>query len=222
MTDTYHKYLKYKAKYLAMKEGNKIDNSENYILKLKKLYPQCIHDNGSLKNNKAYEKYATTYGEMDYPAIELFSKKYNNMDYFIDFGSGRGKLPLFMATSVKKSIGIELVSERHQCAVELKNQLEKFYPEITSKVSLIEGDMFEYLAITTFDKPAIIWISNLCFPESITKDLFNAISIKFKAGTIIGCSKFPNDIPTNITKIEEMTVPMSWNKNSTIHIFCVK
>lgn len=235
MTDYYKKYLKYKDKYLKLKQ--QLGGDDDYILELKKLYPECVHDHGNIKNIDKYQKegYATTYGEMDYPAIEKYNSLFNadsERDYFIDFGSGRGKLPLFMADKVnKKSIGIELVAERHENAVKLKELLSKSHPEITSKVELIGGDMFKFLDNvnkTTFDTPVLIWISNLCFGEEITNKLFNKLIEKMPSGSIIGSSKVPNTIPEGIEpiivegKTNTVLVPMSWSKSSSIFIYRIK
>ena len=235
MTDYYQKYLKYKDKYLKLKL--QLGGEGDYISELKKLYPECVHDHGGIKDAEKYQKegYATTYGEMDYPAIEKFNSLFNSdgtKNYFIDFGSGRGKLPLFMGAKVnKQSVGIELVAERHEGAVKLKGELRKNYPNITNKVKLIEGDMFKYLETvnkTTFESPVLIWISNLCFGEEITSRLFNELIEKMPSGSIIGSSKIPNAIPTGLEPVivegknNQVSVPMSWSKGSSIYIYRIK
>lgn len=233
MSNYYHKYLKYKDKYLKLKQ--QLGGNDEFITELKKLYPECVHDVKTLKDAEDYSKngYATTYGEMDYPAIEKYNDLFNkdeNIDYFIDFGSGRGKLPLFMADKVNvKSIGIELVTERHDDAIKLKNTLAEKYPEITNKVVLINGDMFKYLEDVnkeTFKTPVLIWISNLCFGEEITSRLFNKLIEKMPSGSIIGSSKVPNKIPNglepvNFEKDNKVEVQMSWSK-SNIYIYKIK
>ena len=237
----YHtKYLKYKSKYLKLKsqlDKSQSGGNELYITELKKLYPECVHDHVTIKDASEYQKngYATTYGEMNYSAIEKFNNEFNslgNIKYFIDFGSGRGKLPLFMGNKVDRSIGIELVTERHVDAVKLKETLSKQFAEITDKVELINGDMFEYLKTidkSTFNSPVLIWISNLCFGEEITKKLFNELVTKMPSGSIIGSSKIPNEISLGVEPIvlpgsldSKITVPMSWSKESTIHLYKIK
>lgn len=234
MTDYYQKYLKYKDKYLKLK--SQVGGNNEYIEELKKLYPECVHDSGNIKDASKYQEdgYATTYGEMDYPAIEKFNSLFNSertKNYFIDFGSGRGKLPLFMADKVNNSIGIELVTERHNDAVKLKEELSKKWPEITDRVNLVEGDMFKYLDTVnklTFKTPVLIWISNLCFGEEITSKLFNKLIEKMPSGSIIGSSKIPNVIPSGLEPIQKdgtdnrIEVPMSWSKSSSIYIYEIK
>jgi hypothetical protein len=154
------------------------------------------------------------------------------MKYFIDFGSGRGKLPLFMGDKVEKSIGIELVTERHEDAIKLKEKLSKEYSEITNKVTLLNEDMFEYLKTInkdTFASPVLIWISNLCFGDKITTDLFNQLIEKMPSGSIIGSSKIPTIIPPGIEPItipgnedNKISVSMSWSEMSTIYVYKIK
>ena len=235
MINHYNKYLKYKDKYLKLKQKQSGGN-DAYISELKKLYPECIHDGQNVKDIKTYQDngYITTYGEMDYPAIEKFNELFNsqNVKYFIDFGSGRGKLPLFMGDKVDKSIGIELVAERTVDANKLKEKLSENFSEITAKVELIAGDMFKYLepvTKTTFNAPVLIWISNLCFSEEITKKLFNELVAKMPSDSIIGSSKIPTTIPPGIIPIitegstdNKIIVPMSWSKTSNIYIYKIK
>jgi hypothetical protein len=236
MKDHYKKYLKYKDKYLRLKQ--QIGGNNNYELKLKELYPECVHDNAKngIKNAEKYLKdgYSTTYGEMDYLAIEELNKKLNpegKIKYFIDLGSGRGKLPLIMANKVdKKSIGIELVTERHESGLKLLNTLSIDYPQITNKVELICGDMFTYLDSInkmTFESPVLIWISNLCFGEEITSRLFKKLIEKMPSNSIIGSSKVPDNVPPGIKPFilegntNTLLVPMSWSNNSTIYIYMI-
>jgi hypothetical protein len=240
MINHYNKYLKYKDKYLKLKfqlDNIQLGGNDAYIIKLKKLYPECLHDNANIKDVVKYQEsgYPITYGEMDYPAIEKFNELFNStgtIKYFIDFGSGRGKLPLFMADKVTKSIGIELVTERYEDSLKLKEDLSKEFKTITDKVELIAGDMFEYLKNinkSTFDSPVLIWISNLCFGEELTKKLFNELVDKMPSDTIIGSSKIPDSMPSGIIPIvkdgitdNKIIVPMSWSKSSSIYVYKIK
>ena len=226
----YNKYLKYKQKYLDLK---KITDDINYLMDLKIIHPHCVHDNGNIKDAKSYSEkgYAITYGEMEYEALKKFYEMFNNYKFFIDFGSGYGRTVLYMGYFMDKSIGIELVTERHEKAELSKNKLSVKYPDIASKVKLINDDMFNYLSdITkeTFSSPVLIWISNLCFGEEITKRLFDELIKKMPSDSIIGSSKIPNYIPDGIEPVyidgknNKLTVPMSWNKNSEIFIYKIK
>ena len=228
MDNYYNKYIKYKNKYLELKKHseNKNETNEelNYKSILKKKYPDCVFDKTTLKNADEYLKngYATTYGEMDYEAIEKFNSFYNKLGKFktfIDFGSGRGKLPIFMALYVDKSIGIELVTERHNDAIKLKQEMSLSFPNIAKKVELLNIDMFKFLeTINTFDSPVMVWISNLCFGDIITTKLFNVLVKKLPPQSIIGSSKLPSELPNGIKLINKLQVKMSWSENSDIYI----
>ena len=58
-----HKYEKYKQKYLQLK-NQQMGGMDNYINELKKLYPECVHDKGTITKAKEYEekKYARSAG----------------------------------------------------------------------------------------------------------------------------------------------------------------
>jgi tRNA1(Val) A37 N6-methylase TrmN6 len=67
--------------------------------------------------------------------------KIDRFNNFIDIGSGRGKLPLYVAglPNISKSVGIELVTDRYNDALEIKNKLND-YKNITNKVIFINDD----------------------------------------------------------------------------------
>jgi hypothetical protein len=251
MSKYYNKYIKYKGKYLTLKQqiagetkSDKLLN-EKYINTLKEYYPQIIHDKNDIKDVELYKETGSviTYGEMEYSSIEMFNNQFNNdgqFKYFIDFGSGRGKIPLYMGTKVsERSYGIEIVKERHDEAVELLQRLSVDFPTITKKLKLIRSDMIDFLNIlpsnnleiqenALFTSPTIIWISNLCFTEEMNTRLFQKIGEKMPYGSIIGCSKYPSNVmPENIKPLNvsngtnTLSVPMTWSKMSTIYIFKV-
>jgi hypothetical protein len=219
------KYLKYKQKYFFLKNQQiqlQIQNGGNnqeYITKLKELYPQTEH----LRDDKDYKDNHITYGEITYEGIQVIKEIYDrlNLEYFIDIGSGNGKLPLFMAGSskIKKSVGIELVEIRHNRAMELKSQLANNFSEITQKVEFINDD-FNNVNFSTVlnnnNKPVAVFISNLCFGEEINEKLYKKLLDELPAGTVIIASKKANI--ANGKKIETILCPMSWSVNSNVFV----
>lgn len=215
-------YEKYRNRYLEIKNKEKSSNLSNAILmsnfkdELKKLYPACKFDKD---RNTNYEKANITYGEMNYEGFDkLLEYLKNDVNVFIDIGSGRGKLCLYSAgfPFIKKSIGIELVKERHNDAVFLKSKLEK-YPEST-KVKFI-NDYVENVNLSQFKSDKIlIWISNLCMAESVTNTIFESIANNLPNGTIIGCSKAPKE-SSKYVKVTDLKIPMSWSDDSNIFLF---
>jgi hypothetical protein len=179
-----------------------------YIKSLQKLYPSCIRDS---KNNKElYKNFNITYGEMQYEGIELFYKTvmqsfFDEYD-FIDIGSGRGKIPIYMASKqqIIKSIGIELVRERYNDSVSIFNKLKeksKTFLPIMKKIFLFNKNVMD-MNISQLSsikneigevsqKKSLIWISNLLFSKELSIQIFEKLSKELLPGSIICCSKYP-------------------------------
>ena len=92
-------FEKYKQKYLDSKL------IIEYKQKLMELYPKCVHDS-VLEGD--YSGKIITYGEMDYSGIDQIIKKFPDYTFtsFLDIGSGRGKLCLYIAaqSNILKSL----------------------------------------------------------------------------------------------------------------------
>lgn len=195
---------------------------KNYVTDLKNKYPSCkFDDNKSKEDYSKYAEHKITYGEMDYDGIQqlysFITKKYNpKINCFIDIGSGRGKLCMFMASQPKITnvLGIELFEQRHNDAEKLKETLDSEY---ANKVELINNDAFK-VDLTKYNKYNVfIWFSNLCFDQEATNKIFEKLNSELPKGTIICCSKKTDNI--NFTQIDSIAIPMSWNKSSQVSIY---
>lgn len=222
------KYLKYKTKYLNLKNKYLSNNlSNNYFKLLEKLYPKC------LKNPNESKDRTHTYGEMEYEGVEVLYneiKQINpNIKYFMDIGSGRGKLPCWFAghNKIIKSIGIEIVEERCLDAEKLKSDLMREFPFQTEKINLICGDFssFNLNLLVDSNPDTLIWISNLCFGLDLTAKLFEQILTQMVPNTIITCSVKPSDENMSFEGkkfefIKTTKIQMSWWDNlSDVHIY---
>ena len=202
---------------MRTKKQRKTSSRKHFVNSLKKLYPSCKHDSIS----KNYEGHKVTYGEMEYNGIELLykyiSKKYNpNISSFIDVGSGRGKLCMFMAAQpkIRKVVGIELVTDRHDDAIMLKSKLDPLYGD---KVTLINSDIFK-INLQDFNLTNVfVWFSNLCFDQNITDDIFKKLIKELPKESIICCSK-QHTIP-ELHLLDSIKIPMSWNSSSNVNIY---
>jgi len=170
------------------------------------------------KHNKTL-KYNTTYGEMEIKGIE---KLYNHLlktcsfNCFMDLGSGKGKVCMYMAKQpdIQNVIGIELVKERHIEACKLQKELED---KDSDKVKLILKDVFKVSLKKYKNMNTFIWISSLCFPQDVVNNIFKKIKRELNPGTIICCSKTPT---INIGKlIETLVVSQTWNSNHVVSIY---
>jgi len=148
---------------------------------------------------------------MEYEGIEKLYETVKEFEptCFMDIGSGRGKLCMYMASKpeIKHSLGIELVKERHEDAKKLKSKLN------ASKVELFNGDFREVDLSDYKDDTFFIWFSNLCFASEVTNEIFEKLK---EVKGIVCCSKAPT---TEAKLLKEITIPMSWNKESNVFIY---
>jgi hypothetical protein len=240
--DYHSKYLKYKSKYSNLQKmiaGNPdvkrylleglsdkqvVNLPDTFLEQLQNIYPKTKYDYKKLNNT--YNGHITTYGEMEYEGmhniLNHLSKDHNiNFNNFIDLGSGRGKLPLQVAAvsdNIVRSIGIELVKERHDEAVEIKEKLKQF-KNITDKVVFINDDFNKIDLLSYINGITLVWISNLCFPQELTNNIFSKLIDILPHGSIITCSKEHLLQTHKLSKIGILQVPMSWNKDSNIFIY---
>jgi len=209
-------FVKYKAKYLNEK------SAIEYRKRLKELYPTTVHDSSL---DKDYSGHKITYGEMDYSGIDQIVKSFSNKTFtsFLDIGSGRGKLCLYIASiqSITKSVGIELVTPRHLDALKLKDKLDDF-SAITSKVKFINQD-FLTCGLDEFARTSpLVWISNLCFDLELTNRVINKLIEQMPSNTVIACSKeYTGDDTNRLTKLDSLNVKMSWTESSQVHLYLI-
>jgi tRNA G46 methylase TrmB len=204
------------------KKNTKKNTKKNYISKLKKIYPTQKYDSVPLDN--LYHGYKITYGEMEYDGIHklynYIKKQYNqHINCFIDIGSGRGKLCMYMASQpkIKKVLGIEIVKERHYDAEHIKSQLNYEY---SKKVTLLNKDITDIDFEQYKNNQILIWFSNLCFEVSTIDNIFNKLQHELPKGTIICCSKKPMTFDADY--LNSINIPMSWSNLSNVYIYRLK
>ena len=163
---------------------------------------------------------------MNYEGIELLytyltKNNFNILPHcFLDVGSGRGKLCLYMAEkqNIDRSIGIELVEIRYKDSLKLQEELH--YTTYTNKVEFYNSNIFDISLrqlITT--SPVMVWFSNLCFDPNTTDEIFQKLVNELPNQSIICSSKPPNIVIENCEYKDSITVPMSWFENSNVYIY---
>ena len=193
-----------------------------YLNHLKQIYPQPIYDSHSGK----HPIYNTTYGEMNYDGMNsMFSKLQDHnvkqCKTFMDLGSGRGSICLYMASkpNIKNSIGVELIKERVDDAIQLKNNLGK--NNYTSKIQFYNDDIFEFMNHQPIHPhPYLVWISNLLFKDKETNQIYKELIDKLPNQSIICSSNPPSTYDEHrCKKIKEINVPMSWSQDSNVYAY---
>lgn len=196
--------------------------NKHYLNHLMNLYPHTQYDSYSGQ----HPVYNTTYGEMNYDGMNsMFSKLQDHnvkqCKTFMDLGCGRGSICLYMASkpNIKNSIGVELVKERLDDAIQLKNNLGK--NNYTSKIKFHNDDIIHFLDNQDIDPhPHLVWISNLLFGDEITNQLYNKLIDKLPNQSIICSSRPPSEYDTNqCHQLTNFEVPMSWTNNSPVYSY---
>ena len=198
---------------------------KQYLDQLKTRYPSCKHDEDR-SDRHLYTGHDITYGEMEYTGIDVLykhlAKKYDkDINAFIDVGSGRGKLCMYMAAhpKIKRVLGVELVKQRHDDAVHLRDLLAKEY---SKKVELLNKNIFEVDLKDFEDSRVFVWFSNLCFDQSTTNEIFHKLYEELPKGSIICCSKvfdIQQETGNEYEYIESTPIKMSWTTSSNVYIY---
>ena len=181
-----------------------IINRKSNFTSIKKIYPTTRYV--EIDETK-YTNYQTGYGEMTYNGIDKLYKSLGpKFEYFLDVGSGNGHLCLYMAEKpeIKKSVGIEIVTERHEFANKLK----------TEKVSFINDDILNINIKDLFDKPVFVWWSNLCFDKEQIDKIAQKLISELKPGSVICCSK-----KINYKLYKQEKIEMTWSKDGIVDIY---
>ena len=199
-----------------------------YISRLKELYPLCKHDSANESPDK-YSGHRTTYGEMSYEGIEILYRHILQFahpapQYFLDVGSGRGKLCMYMASkpNVEASIGVELVTPRVNDAEQLKKELSRQYSIYTNKCTFLNSDVLQISFDNLFPNKTnkiFVWFSNLCFEPTTTDAIYSKLVSEITSGSIICSSKMPTSIPDTLQQLGTLIIPMSWSANSSVFVF---
>ena len=158
------------------------------------------------------------YGEITYESMEILAKKLSPSarDVFYDLGCGIGRFVCYMylTTSIKKSVGIEMVGSRYKLAelVAKLAEIEKFL-DPRRKLEFIHNNIRN----EHFSDATIIYMSSLCFPSELMEEL-NQKFLKLKKGLrIISLVPLPEHPSLKLKEVS--TLPMTWNENSTIYYY---
>jgi hypothetical protein len=201
--------------------------TNSFLEQLRKKYPFCVHDHGKVCPS-TYTGHKITYGEMNYEGMKTLYSHVHKLQPmiggFMDVGSGRGKLCLYMADypEIQTSIGIELVKERVHDAETLKSELSKKYDAITKKVTFLNENALEIKypdLLPPSSRPFFIWFSNLCFEPSTTDDIIQKLCEEMPRGSILTCSKPLSKQLDKVSLLKILTIPMSWSSSSNVHVY---
>lgn len=187
-----------------------------------------------IKTGPALENYKTTYGEVTADGIRSLeehftratplSKLPTGQRAFYDLGCGVGKVVVGMVllrpNEIERAVGVEIVPERIEGANRALGRIRN--KTVASKCRFQLGSFLG--PDVNLADAAWIYISNLCFDQDTQAALVEKMQKECRKGCAIACSK-PLPLLAQDTRIHHLEsgahVPMSWSKDSTVHIYRV-
>lgn len=169
-----------------------------------------------------YKKHKTIYGEVYVRGIDnlyTYVRKShpNALHVFMDLGSGVGKsVVAAKLIGFKHAIGIEVVTERHNQAEIVRKKLPK---AIQKSVEFHVGDCRDF-DFTRFDKPIVIFMSNLLWTRDTNEEMYHIIADKCPPGTLVVssiCNIHPKD-ESRFKHETRLNLPMSWDPYSSCRV----
>lgn len=134
----------------------------------------------------------------------------NESDVFVDLGSGRGKVvtQVFLTTSVKKAVGIEVRPDLHSQAVaaatRIQAELPAFY-ESNRGLNFLLGSMFDI----PFSDATVLWVNSVCFAPDMLVQLAKIINAFGAIHTVLALRPIPNLKKLNFKR--SVRVECSWD-----------
>ena len=163
--------------------------------------------------------YAKTYGELTLEGLKkLLFKVQTKNKTFIDIGSGKGSVLINVINNyplIKEVIGIELDKERYEFSLErIKKDVSK---KDQKKIKVINGDMLKDINYSNCD---LVYISNLCFSESLNEKIANKLNEELPQNAIVFTSNELKNIREHNKK--NFTIKQTWTDNSNINKYSLK
>jgi len=160
----------------------------------------------------------TLYGEITYEGMQTLTKKLKltSNDVFYDLGCGIGKLVIYMylVNPIKKSVGIEMVSQRYKGA-DLALELLRKEGLLHCNRSLIF--IHNNIRNEEFSDATVIFMSSLCFSNELMEELNQRFSKLKKGLRVISLIPLPENTRLSLKDIDHL--PMSWNDTSRIYYY---
>ena len=177
----------------------------------------------ALPKTMATAHHNLTYGEIEWGALKRiaeYAEKQSGCSgtKFYDLGSGRGRAVLYMslAGSFEQSVGIEILGERVKLSQEALQKLKLSIPTAGSKLRIYEASFLN--PAFKYKDAKVIYVANLCFDKQTQDALFAKLSAEMPKGSLLFCSVLPDTLPGAFQAVATEPLPMSWIKESDVHV----
>lgn len=175
----------------------------------------------SSSDNQAFKevKSSLTYGEILPNSIEKLLKhlRLNENDVFYDLGCGLGKMvaQVFLCSSAKTVIGIELTSSRFLQAKKMLSKLQ-LVPGVLAnrKVDIQQGD----IALEPCSDATVVYMCSTCYPPTLINSIVENLCTHSAVGLrLITLKRLP--ILLQFSLVEKFNLEMTWSKSSPVYVY---
>ncbi len=161
---------------------------------------------------------ASTYGEITFEAVKTLTEKLNlkDSDVFYDLGCGVGKMVIqvYLSSPVKKSIGIELSSERADKAIKIQQQLNQ-----SNKIAKERTLAFykESFLDANLDDATVVYLASTCFPDELMKKITEKLATLKTGLRVITLKKLAENAKFKL--VDEFILPMTWSDSTNAYLY---
>ena len=173
-----------------------------------------IEDSDKIKESGG----SPVYGEITYASVRLLldELRLTDKDVFYDLGSGVGKLVVqaFLSTPVKKSIGVELSSQRY-------NDSQKVYDKLLKEKLIQSGRTLRFynknIAEVDLSDATVIFMCATCFPKELMQKMTDKFAGLQRSLRIVTLKRLSKNKTFDLVKT--ISLPMTWSSSSDLYFY---
>jgi len=196
-----------------MKTHQSLMNTELHEM-IQSYFDHCYGSLAYEIKQSIFSKSNEIYGELYYYSVVQLLKYLHltEKDHFLDVGSGLGKIvfQVFLTTPVGSVTGIEINTQRHFIACEIKKMIEKNLPEAFNhqKLYLIHDDFLKI----DFHNITVVYVCSTVFSFELLSNMGSQINSMPNVQTVVSFRKLPG--LDNFKLIRKMFFQASWDYTS--------
>lgn len=170
-------------------------------------------DSEAIKKSKG----SPVYGEIKHAALDklLNYLALTEEDILYDLGSGVGKVVIHcaMTTPLKKAIGVELSSARHQEAHIAFSRACEFNPTLKHRAAFLNQD----LMTIDLEDATVIYMCSTAFSLKFMTEVCKRLAHFKHHFRLVSLQELPTE--KNFRLIKVLRLDMSWLRNTPVHIY---
>lgn len=170
-------------------------------------------DEKAVKSSKG----SPVYGEINHTAFNKLLAHLNlsTKDVFYDLGSGVGKVVLHaaLATHVKKAVGVELSSTRHQDALEALKRATEYKSNLKNRCAFLNSDLMN----VDLKEATAIYTCSTAFSQVFMKQVTDRLTHFTHEFRLITLQDLPST--KHFELLEVLKLDMSWIRKTSVYVY---